>query len=275
MELPETGLDLYVRSRELAQLAERFDPIGLKEMDSLALLNRTDIKFVMTFNQLIMTLVALQSDYSILSVGGQRLNHYRTLYFDTPDFYLYHRHVNGAADRYKVRSREYADSHRSYLEVKHKVHNARTIKTRIRTNQPVTFIDMEVADWLDSVFPYDSRSMEPKLWNTFTRITLVSMCSGERITLDTNLKFYAGGEVVQLGGVAVAEIKMDTVNHNSVFLMQMRNQHLRPQGFSKYCLGVSLLYEQVKRNAMKSKILKIEKMGEGAILNERAYQIFA
>ncbi len=64
---------------------------------------------------------------------GKRLNHYRTLYFDTPDFELYLLHVNGRADRYKVRSREYTDTHLSYLEVKHRTPKDRTIKERLST----------------------------------------------------------------------------------------------------------------------------------------------
>ena len=94
----------------LAALVQKFAPITLKEMDAVALLNRIDTKFVLTNRQLLDALAAVQQDYRVLSVNGQRLNHYRTLYFDTPDFDLYRLHVNGRADRYKVRTREYTDS---------------------------------------------------------------------------------------------------------------------------------------------------------------------
>jgi hypothetical protein len=62
----------------LATLAQGFDPISLDEMNSVALLNRTDTKFVMTTGQLLDALAALQTRYRILSVNNQRLNHYRT-----------------------------------------------------------------------------------------------------------------------------------------------------------------------------------------------------
>ena len=111
--------------------------------------------------------------------------------------------------------------------------------------------------------PYDSRKLQPKLWNTFTRITLVSKQHCERVTLDVDLTFYAASKVVLLDGIAIAEVKMDSGNRASPFLAQMHAQRIHPQGFSKYCIGVSLLYEQVKKNTLKPQILWIEKMIEG------------
>ena len=127
----------------LRELAEKFSPISLQEMDSVALLNRRDTKFVMTNEQLLTALSALQNDYRILSVKGFRLNQYRTLYFDTADFDLYNLHINGRAERYKVRSREYMNSRTSFLEVKHKTRKGRTIKDRISTTQQVAEMSME------------------------------------------------------------------------------------------------------------------------------------
>jgi hypothetical protein len=261
--LPETARVWYTNPSRLETLAEGFDPISLKDMDSVALLNRIDTKFVMTSAQLLNALAAVQKDYRVLSVQGQRLNHYRTLYFDTPNFELYNLHVNGRADRYKVRSREYTDTHLSFLEVKHKTPKDRTIKDRIPTAQPVVQMNREAENWLHGVLPYDSRKLQPKLWNTFTRITLVSKQHCERVTLDVDLTFYAASKVVRLDGIAIAEVKMDSGNRASPFLAQMHAQRIHPQGFSKYCIGVSLLYEQVKKNTLKPQILWIEKMIEG------------
>jgi len=228
-------------------------------MDSVALLNRTDTKFVLSIGQLLNTLAALRQDYQTLSIHGQRLNHYRTLYFDDPDFELYHLHVNGRANRYKVRSREYIDSSLSFLEVKHKTSKGRTIKDRLCTNQPVLHMNLEAENWLHGVFPYDSRLLEPKMWNTFTRITLVNQQVCERVTLDVDLTFYSADKDLHLNGIAIAEVKMDATNHTSPFLAQMRDQKIHPRGFSKYCIGVSLLYDQVKKNALKPKLLWMEK----------------
>lgn len=263
--LPEASLSRTENPSWLMTLAEGFAPISLTQMESVALLNRTDTKFVMTSGQLMTTLAALQKEYKILSVHGQRLNHYRTLYFDTPEFDLYKLHVNDRAERYKVRTREYTDSGQSYLEVKHKTRKDRTIKDRLSTSSPITRINPDAICWLEDIYPFDSQRLEPKLWNTFTRITLASIKCCERVTIDVDLNFYNSAKRIRLDGLAVVEVKMDAQNHHSPFLLQMRAQRIHPLGFSKYCIGVSMLYDQVKKNALKPKLMQINKMMQGAI----------
>ncbi|MFZ6026306.1 MAG: polyphosphate polymerase domain-containing protein [Chloroflexota bacterium] len=244
----------------LESVTAGYGPISLQQMDAVALLDRTDTKFVMSVEQLLKALATLRPDYRMLSIHGQRLSHYRTLYFDTADFALYHAHVNGRAERYKVRSREYIDSSLSFLEVKHKTRKGRTIKDRIRTDQPVMQITADSGRWLHRVFPLDGGTLEAKLWNTFTRITLVSKQYCERVTLDLDIAFHTEQRTARLNGVAIAEVKMDASGQDSPFLAQMRAQRLRPRGFSKYCMGVSLLYDGVKKNAIKPKALWVEKI---------------
>lgn len=244
----------------LENLAAGFEPITLKQMDAVALLNRTDTKFVMPVLELLTVLSQIQSQYRILSVNGMRLNHYRTLYFDTADFELYRLHNNGRADRYKVRSREYTDTQLSFLEVKHKTRKDRTIKERILTPQPLLQMTNEAVAWLHGVYPFDSRTLEPRLWNSFTRLTLVNRLYPERVTLDVAMTFYTLEQTVHLDGVAIAEVKMDHYQRSSPFLAQMHAHKIHPRGFSKYCMGVSLLYSEVKKNSMKPKLLFIEKL---------------
>ncbi len=131
----------------LDSLTRRFTPITLQEMDAVMLLDRTDTKFVLSTAQLLQALAAVQHDYRMLAVQGIRLNRYRTLYFDTADFALYHLHVNDRAERYKVRSREYTDSGLSFLEVKHKTRKDRTVKDRVPTARQVTQLSAAAAGW--------------------------------------------------------------------------------------------------------------------------------
>lgn len=261
--VPDSAGGWCLRPTPLELSADRFSPISLKEMDSISLLNRTDTKFLMSVQQLLSALAGLEYDYQILSVCGQRLNHYRTLYFDTPNFDLFNLHVNKRADCYKVRSREYTDSGDSFLEVKHKTCKNRTIKNRIPTPKPITQMTLEAEDWLNNVLPYESRALEPKLWNTFTRITLASQERCERVTLDVDLAFFTAQNTVQLEGIAIAEVKMNACHQPSPFLAQMQAQKLHPRGFSKYCIGVSMLYDQVKKNALKPNLLWVDKMIKG------------
>lgn len=258
--LPETARAFGAGPDRLAALAQTFAPVSLNEMDSVALLNRVDTKFIMTTGQLLRALGAVRARYHMLSVDGRRLNHYRTLYFDTPDFALYNLHVTGRAERYKVRSREYTDTHLAFLEVKHKTRKDRTIKERIATAEQLVDLTPQIARWLEAAAPLDGGALEPKLWNTFTRITLVSRERCERVTLDVDLTFYNGDRAEALDGIAVAEVKRAAGHAESPFLAQMRAQRIRPQGFSKYCLGVALLYDQVKKNTLKPKMMQIEKL---------------
>ena len=251
------------RVATLAALTEEYEPIYLEQMDEVALLNRMDTKFVMSTGQLVDALAALQQDYWMLSVQGQRLNHYRTLYFDTPTFELYLMHVNGRANRYKVRSREYTDTQLSFLEVKHRTPKDRTIKERMATARPVTWLTAEAEAWLQEVYPYDSQALEPKLWNSFTRLTLVSKALCERVTLDIDLDFYTADRKGKLDKIAIAEVKMERGNCHSPFMQQMQAMKIHPRGFSKYCIGVGLLYDSVKKNALKPKLLWLDKMARG------------
>ncbi len=267
-QLPSAACAWRAAPRTLETVAAEFDPISLKQMEAAALLNRTDTKFVMPAGQLLDVLAQLAPDYWMLAVNGRRLNHYRTLYFDTPDFELYHAHVTGRAERYKVRSREYTDSHLSFLEVKRKTRQDRTIKERLSTAQPIHHMTSEMASWLRGVSPLDGGALEPTLWNTFTRLTLVSKHQCERVTLDVDLTFYAAERVARLAGLAVAEVKLDSRHAASLFRAQMRDRRIHPHGFSKYALGVALLHDHVKKNALKPALLRVEKMVKGTTTDE-------
>ncbi len=237
-----------------------YTPISLSEMEGVSLLDRLDTKFVMSDTQLLKIFNQLRDLYWILEVEGNRLNHYCTHYFDSPGFDLYHAHVNERPERYKVRCREYSDSGLSFLEVKHRTRKDRTIKDRIRVPRLVSSISSDMNIWLNDVYPWQKRGLESKLWNTFTRITLVNKKYCERVTLDVDIAFYAQNRKVHLNGLAVAEVKMDGKGNFSPFLRLMREQSIRSQGFSKYAIGIAMLYENVKTNNLKPRLLMVEKM---------------
>ncbi len=95
----------------LRELLTTFEPITLAQMANASLLDRSEIKYLLPQRLLLPVLAELRSAYRVLAVTGQPLSRYRTLYFDTDDLALYRRHHAGAPDRYKVRAREYVDSH--------------------------------------------------------------------------------------------------------------------------------------------------------------------
>lgn len=242
-----------------AQLA-CMEPIGLDQMDAVALLDRVETKYVFHERRLGAILAAVTGSYRVLEVNGGRLNHYRTLYFDTMDFGLFRRHQAGGRNRYKVRSRVYLDSDLAFLEVKHKVKKNRTVKKRMATPEFVDSLPAQTAGFLARTLPHLNGQLEATLWNEYTRITLVGLDNPERVTLDLNLQFQAGGRTVIMPGVVIAEVKKDGHDGNSAFIRLMRALAIRPTGFSKYCIGLSMLYPHIKHNRFKPKLRMVGKL---------------
>lgn len=257
------AITLPAAPAELERLLARLAPISLAEMDAVALLNRTDTKYVLTTAQLTEALWAISGEYRVLEVAGVRLSPYQTVYFDTPDFALYRQHHAGKLNRAKVRSRRYEATGQAFLELKRKTNRARTVKRREPTATLATAPNPELAAFLAAYAPELAGSVEPRLSNSFARITLVSLGQRERLTIDLNLQFAAEGRQVRLPGIAVAEVKQDGASRDSAFVAQMHAAHLQPAGFSKYCIGVALLFPTVKHNNFKPKLRLLQQlMGE-------------
>lgn len=245
---------------DVAPLLAPFAPITLSEMQSVALLDRIDTKFVFGISQLPAVLHALRASYRVLNINGARVNRYQTLYFDTPNFALYHQHHNGVSARYKVRERRYVESDLSFLEVKRRTNQARTIKTRIPIDDIDLRFDAPASDFVQGHTPYDGSDLEPKLWNDYLRVTLVSTRREERLTLDLDLAFRWGSTQQNLPGVVIAEVKQPRVQLDSDFIRQMRQFGVRAGGLSKYCTGVCLLYDGVKQNNFKPQLREVAKV---------------
>lgn len=237
-----------------------FAAIRLSEMSDVALLRRTDTKYLLTEAQLLRALASLSDVYRVLEVDGRRLHRYRTLYFDTPDLALYRQHHDDWRHRYKVRERAYTDSGLAFLEIKHKIDATTTVKRRVQTRKLSTQIARDAEPFLRAHYPYQVDELVPTLLNAFQRITLVSTQDVERLTLDVDLWFTWNGARISLPGLAVAELKQDGYSMGSAFVQQMRALCVRPTGFSKYCTGISMLYPQVKHNRFKPQLRQVAKL---------------
>jgi len=240
--------------------AAAFRGISLPETDSVALLDRVDTKFVFSLNRLEYLLPQLMDDYRMLTIAGCRLQPYQNLYFDTPDFALFHLQVNQRANQYKVRVRVYESTQEAFLEIKHKTAKGRTLKTRLPVDAAKPVFGLNERLWLSEQLPAEFIDLEPVLGNHFTRLVLVDNARTERVTLDAQLSFSAGWKTRLVGGAVIAEVKQSEAGRPSAFLELMHAQHLRQIGFSKYCVGVSSLYGQVKANLMKEKLQLLEKL---------------
>ncbi|NTV65125.1 MAG: polyphosphate polymerase domain-containing protein, partial [Oscillochloris sp.] len=241
-------------------------PISLAEMDGVALQNRTDTKYLISIDVLIQALSMLADEYRVLEINSLRQSPYQTLYFDTPDFALYMSHHAGQANRFKVRSRRYVGTDQSFMEVKLKTNKDRTIKQRIPTDRLNTACTPEMADFIADHTDGQVPELEPKLWNEFSRVTLVG--ASERVTIDLDLRFRGNGECIAMPGIAIVEVKQDGVSRSSAFIQQLHAANVQPTGFSKYCIGISLIYPEVKHNRFKPKLLQVKKlMGVSSYVN--------
>lgn len=243
---------------QVANILATYDPISLEEMDSVALLNRTDSKFVFSVAELEQLLEKLKGrGYQVLEINGKRAADYKTLYFDTTDRKFYHMHQNGKTNRIKVRCRRYMDSDIQFLEKKFKNNKGRTIKTRNKVPQFIESLGTAEYTML-GIDP--GLDLEPSQWNSFTRITLVNSELKERLTLDRRMQFWMGDRKAALDNTVICEVKQDGVNNLSPVMRGLKDLHIQPMRMSKYCVGMVLLYPDLKSNNFKEKILKLNKI---------------
>ena len=67
----------------------------------------------------------------------------------------------------------------------------------------------------------------------------------------------------ELPGLVVAEVKMAGAPRLSPFVGVMHDLHVRRTGFSKYTVGVSLVYPEIKQNRLISKHRQIARLLQG------------
>ncbi len=243
----------------ISDIIASFKPITLFEMDIVALLKRVDTKFLLRADKLPDLLKSIGDKYKVLEINNSRILSYKSLYFDTPKYKFYFDHHNGKIRRTKVRIRQYVDSDLFFLEVKKKDGKGNTDKSRIRIDEfelnlsdhSKRFVDQVIGDELD---------LRPSLWNGFQRITLVNTEEKERVTIDLNLHFTMGDQRKDLDNIVIIELKQERFNQKSTIVKALRKRSVYKYGFSKYCIGMISLFEHLKYNRFKPKLLRIKKI---------------
>jgi hypothetical protein len=233
-------------------------------MDGVALMNRTDTKYLMSVEQLESVLQEVAHHYRILDIKGVRSNHYQSQYYDTADFYFYRRHHSGKQNRLKIRKRMYVESNLTFLEVKFKSNKGRTEKNRTKLDGLNSELSHENEEYIHETSHFEEH-LEPKLMNLFERITLVDQNLPERITIDLNLSFVVDEHSVEIPDLVIIEAKQERQNRHSVFLQALKKRLIRPESMSKYCLGIALLTDQ-KSNMFKEKIRTIKSLTHGSFI---------
>lgn len=245
---------------QIQEILKAFEPISLKEMDSVELMNRTDSKYIFSFILLPEILKDSKNSYKILEIKEERVFSYITTYYDTSSYTLFNNHLTGKMNRHKIRHRTYESTGVSYLEVKFKSNKNRTIKWRIK-NEASNGFDENASDFLFDRTKMVSSSLNPVVTNYFKRITLVSIKDKTRITLDFDISFCdTNGMKKDLPYLAIAEIKQEGYSNNNLFVKLLRKRGIRQAGFSKYCVGSALLYNIPRKNLLKPKFLYLNRI---------------
>ncbi|MCD6425611.1 MAG: polyphosphate polymerase domain-containing protein, partial [Anaerolineales bacterium] len=219
----------------------RFSPVYLEQLGKASLMDRLETKYIFRRDQILNILPALENDYRVLEIKGQRICSYRTVYYDTADFHFFQQHQKGSSQHWKIRQRTYLDSQANFLEVKFKDNRKRTRKSRVEAEFNLDHILDNEKAFLSANAPFSQEELDPKLEVCYTRTTLVKNDGQERVTLDSQLCFSNGRHSRDLDGLMVAEIKQAAYNSGSPFMAHIKTGGVRPSSFSKYCIGISLL----------------------------------
>lgn len=251
----------------ISQLARELPPITLDEMKSIRLMNRMDTKFVTNIPMLVKLLQLAKGNYYSQEVAGKRISPYQTTYWDDPQQHrMFHFHQCGHLPRTKVRVRTYVDSQHTFLEIKKKNNHGKTKKKRVAVPSLDAVIECHAGEeFLNELTGFRFGEIIPTLGNRFSRITLVNKAKTERLTIDFDLHFhnYETQIDADMDHIVIIELKRDG-REPSPILPLLRQLRIKPQGFSKYCIGSSVTNPDLRINRFKKRLIKINKIGAGS-----------
>lgn len=222
--------------------------LGLEDIESVALMDRYDSKFLVPEHWLDHTLAQLP-DHAVLSIANCLSTTYRNVYFDSPDNVCIEDHVRGKSSRFKVRIRHYTNTRVSFLEVKLRDVYGKTTKHRVVRNGSTWDAPLNAGEcrFLQDHLGDIASRLSPVLESRFERFTMVDLKKGERLTFDLGVAFKTpGGQedwTSPLSHLSVVEWKQNSVNHQGSLIQALRSHPERrgplgrPLRMSKYLLG--------------------------------------
>jgi len=247
----------------LFEILSQIDPISLKEMNSVRLMNRIDTKYLTNYDTLLQLLRYLKDHYYVQFHNNSTVAHYQTVYYDTHNLLFFTQHQNGKLTRNKVRVRRYCDSDQFFCEIKRKSNTGRTKKKRIEVIANDFMFAQENEEVQKLIFletKMETALLFPTLENNFQRITFVNKEKTERLTIDFDIHFYNHVTLQKRGfsDLVIIELKQEGRCESTL----KKALHLFPiyqKSFSKYCIGTVITNPNVKYNRFKSKVRYIEK----------------
>ena len=170
----------------------RMPTLDLDRIAAVRLMNRVDTKYLVDERRCMELLELAADQYYVQIIDDCRACRYATLYYDTPQWDMYHLHHNRRLTRQKIRTRTYVETGVTYLEVKNKSNKGRTHKRRMALDRSLfaaAATDTAAADFLRREARYAPETLSPSLATRFVRVTLVNRAMTERLTIDFDLHF--------------------------------------------------------------------------------------
>lgn len=244
----------------LQKLLKDHQTLSLDELDKVKLLNRQDTKFVFNQIQLPIILDKLKPFYRILEISNDLVFTYDTTYFDTDKYLFYNQHHNENRKRYKVRFRKYSSNSNAFFEIKIKNNKNRTMKKRLMVNEINGSLGNKEKNLISEIIGLQPNRLSTKLNIQFSRITLADNNFNERLTIDTNLSAKNGTSSKIFDHLVISEIKQKKYNPKSQYIQILRDLKIPEMRFSKYCMGMLHVNQEIKYNRFKPKLLQINKI---------------
>lgn len=241
------NLARYNDAGSASDIACDFDPITLDALNAkAAMMERVDNKYVVTTPVLVAMTADLAAQFDVLEIGGNRTFEYKTYYFDDVAMSSYFDHLHGRRRRYKVRTRHYADAGQCFVEMKLKDRRGGTIKKRMpypveKYGQLDERASAHIAKSFQEQYSTDLVSaLRPSLEVRYQRTQLVAKLGGERLTIDSNLRFLSAACIETAIAADRHIVETKSSNGNGLADKLLRRYHQHPlKGCSKYCAGMA------------------------------------
>jgi paraquat-inducible protein B len=175
---------------------------------------------------------------------------------------MYLDHHNEKLNRYKIRMRTYEVTGGSFLEIKFKnnKNDTRKKRTSLNNDNPDVLLNQQ---FITDNTPYQPQQLHTAILNSFRRMTFTDNILSERLTIDIDLSFSTGDKIVELDGLAIAEVKQSSFSNAGRVMGIFRELGIYPHRFSKYCIGQALLNTSIKINRFKPHLSTINKICHG------------
>lgn len=232
-------------------------PISLDELvNQAAMMCRVDRKYVLTREEVNPLLFALDPHTRVLNIDGKAPQPYQSTYFDTPEMRSFNQAVHKRRRKFKIRTRTYVASQMAFLEVKATGARGVTVKERI----PYDFEAAMHAHLLDEVRPWleeqltkagqpagTGDSLQPIMWGSYNRTTLLMADGTGRATFDTELDWQnAHGAYISEPDMVIFETKSGS-RPSELDRLLWSHGH-RPAKISKFGTGMAALDPRLPHN---------------------------